>query len=172
MKIIFIFSCSGMFRNVPCSWFYRRPFFSVNFSLERGCLPLLARFALAIARLKNTYGSYGRRQTGSRQAKYRESLTHLNLWFLFVLVWQFWKLRCIRMAFSILCKCWVQELLITLYELCHTRNIGDLTGENLHMISPISISPSHVIKCTLKSVIATQISCIEIKSVPCIYLIK
>ena len=25
MKIIFIFSCSGMFRNVPCSWFYRRP---------------------------------------------------------------------------------------------------------------------------------------------------
>ena len=21
----FIFSCSGMFRNVPCSWFYRRP---------------------------------------------------------------------------------------------------------------------------------------------------
>ena len=43
MKIIFIFSCSGMFRNVPCSRFYRRPFFSVNFSLERGCLPLLAR---------------------------------------------------------------------------------------------------------------------------------
>ena len=26
MKIIFIFSCSGMFRNVPCSWFYWRPF--------------------------------------------------------------------------------------------------------------------------------------------------
>ena len=25
MKIIFIFSCSGMFPNVPCSWFYRRP---------------------------------------------------------------------------------------------------------------------------------------------------
>ena len=25
MKIIFIFSCSGMFRNVPCSGFYRRP---------------------------------------------------------------------------------------------------------------------------------------------------
>ena len=35
MKIIFIFSCSGMFRDVPecsgmflhvpCSWFYRRP---------------------------------------------------------------------------------------------------------------------------------------------------
>ena len=25
MKIIFIFACSGMFRNVPCSWFYRRP---------------------------------------------------------------------------------------------------------------------------------------------------
>ena len=24
MKIISIFSCSGMFRNVPCSWFYRR----------------------------------------------------------------------------------------------------------------------------------------------------
>ena len=24
MKIIFIFSCSGMFRNVPCSMFYRR----------------------------------------------------------------------------------------------------------------------------------------------------
>ena len=24
-KIIFIFSCSGMFRNVPCSGFYRRP---------------------------------------------------------------------------------------------------------------------------------------------------
>ena len=22
---VFIFSCSGMFRNVPCSWFYRRP---------------------------------------------------------------------------------------------------------------------------------------------------
>ena len=36
MKIIFIFSCSGMFRNVPaymsrnvpCSGFYRRPVFS------------------------------------------------------------------------------------------------------------------------------------------------
>ena len=26
MKIMFIFSCSGMFRNVPCSGFYRRPF--------------------------------------------------------------------------------------------------------------------------------------------------
>ena len=25
MKIIFIFSCSGMFRHAPCSWFYRRP---------------------------------------------------------------------------------------------------------------------------------------------------
>ena len=25
MKIIFIFSCSGMFRNVPCSGFYQRP---------------------------------------------------------------------------------------------------------------------------------------------------
>ena len=25
MKIIFIFSCFGMFRNVPCSGFYRRP---------------------------------------------------------------------------------------------------------------------------------------------------
>ena len=25
MKIILIFSCSGMFRNVPCSGFYRRP---------------------------------------------------------------------------------------------------------------------------------------------------
>ena len=25
MKIIFIFSCSGIFRNVPCSWFYRQP---------------------------------------------------------------------------------------------------------------------------------------------------
>ena len=25
MKIIFIFSCSGMFRDVPCSGFYRRP---------------------------------------------------------------------------------------------------------------------------------------------------
>ena len=25
MKIIFTFSCSGMFRNVPCSGFYRRP---------------------------------------------------------------------------------------------------------------------------------------------------
>ena len=24
MKIIFVFSCSGMSRNVPCSWFYRR----------------------------------------------------------------------------------------------------------------------------------------------------
>ena len=28
MKITFIFSCSGMFRNVPCSWFYRRPMFN------------------------------------------------------------------------------------------------------------------------------------------------
>ena len=27
MKITFIFSCSGMFRNVPCSGFYRRPMF-------------------------------------------------------------------------------------------------------------------------------------------------
>ena len=26
MKIIFIFPCSGMFRNVLCSWFYRRPY--------------------------------------------------------------------------------------------------------------------------------------------------
>ena len=25
MKIICIFSCSGMFQNVPCSWFYRHP---------------------------------------------------------------------------------------------------------------------------------------------------
>ena len=25
-KYILIFSCSGMFRDVPCSWFYRRPF--------------------------------------------------------------------------------------------------------------------------------------------------
>ena len=25
MKSILIFSCSGMFRDVPCSWFYRRP---------------------------------------------------------------------------------------------------------------------------------------------------
>ena len=25
MKITFIFSCSGMFRNVPCSGFYQRP---------------------------------------------------------------------------------------------------------------------------------------------------
>ena len=25
MKIIFIFLCSGMFQNVPCSGFYRRP---------------------------------------------------------------------------------------------------------------------------------------------------
>ena len=76
MNIIFIFSCSGMF-HVP--GFIDALFFSVNFSLERGCLPLLARFALAIARVKNAYGSYGRRQTGSRQAKYRQSLTHLNL---------------------------------------------------------------------------------------------
>ena len=40
MKIIFIFSCSGMFRNVPersimfrnvpCSWFYRRPTIQVK----------------------------------------------------------------------------------------------------------------------------------------------
>ena len=28
MKIIFVFSCSGMFRNVPCSGFYRRPVYS------------------------------------------------------------------------------------------------------------------------------------------------
>ena len=26
MKIVFIFSCSGMFRHVPCSWFYLCPF--------------------------------------------------------------------------------------------------------------------------------------------------
>ena len=25
-KLFLLFSCSGMFRNVPCSWFYRRPF--------------------------------------------------------------------------------------------------------------------------------------------------
>ena len=31
MKVPFIFSCSGMFRNVPCSGFYRRPkFFPKN----------------------------------------------------------------------------------------------------------------------------------------------
>ena len=34
LKIIFVFSCSGMFRNVPCSGFYRRPtqrLFSVKY---------------------------------------------------------------------------------------------------------------------------------------------
>ena len=36
MKIIFIFSCSGMFRNVPCSWFYRRP----SLTCESWLLPL------------------------------------------------------------------------------------------------------------------------------------
>ena len=30
MKITFIFSCSGMFRNVPCTWFYRRPSFEAS----------------------------------------------------------------------------------------------------------------------------------------------
>ena len=28
--IFLIFSCSGMFRNVPCSWFYRRPLITIN----------------------------------------------------------------------------------------------------------------------------------------------
>ena len=34
MKIIFIFSCCGMFRHVPCSWFYRRPSVLANETLS------------------------------------------------------------------------------------------------------------------------------------------
>ena len=33
MKITFIFSCSGIFRNVPCSGFYRRPFPSAKLKM-------------------------------------------------------------------------------------------------------------------------------------------
>ena len=40
MKITLIFSCSGLFRHVPCSWFYRRPILRtmevrVGFKLHR-----------------------------------------------------------------------------------------------------------------------------------------
>ena len=39
MKIIFIFSCSGMFRNVPCSRFYRRPTsVQYNSGVQTDCL--------------------------------------------------------------------------------------------------------------------------------------
>ena len=53
MKIILIFSCSGMFRNVPCSGFYRRP--SGN-----ACQPLIMHIMRSQNARKILFSSHGK----------------------------------------------------------------------------------------------------------------
>ena len=49
--IMIIIPCSGMFRNVPCSWFYRRP--CIANSTCNGAIVVLARLLFLICIIRN-----------------------------------------------------------------------------------------------------------------------